>query len=77
MVDEEGKAERWLNLWQQFMKQVVKHTDVPRFTDHDVRRKVGSDASDLNRAQQLMGHASSDITKRVYRAKPEKVMPTK
>ena len=77
MVDEEGKAERWLNLWQQFMKQVVKHTDVPRFTDHDVRRKVGSDASDLNRAQQFMGHASSDITKRVYRAKPEKVMPTK
>jgi len=45
-----------------------------RFTDHDIRRKTGSDA-ELDHAVQLLGHEDGGVTKRHYRAKPEKVRP--
>lgn len=41
------------------------------FTEHDLRAKVGSDAESLERAQQLLTHASASTTKRIYRRKPE------
>jgi hypothetical protein len=37
--------------------------------------KCASDAETLGRAQQLLGHADSKITERVYRRKPEVVRP--
>jgi hypothetical protein len=46
-----------------------------RFTEHDLRGKVGSDAESLERARQLLGHADSKITERVYRRKPELIRP--
>ena len=46
-----------------------------RFTEHDLRAKCASDAESLGRAQQLLGHADSKITERVYRRKPETVRP--
>jgi integrase len=39
---------------------------IERFTEHDLRGKVGSDAESLERARQLLGHADSKITERVY-----------
>ncbi len=52
-----------------------KHKIPPRFTEHDLRGKVGSDAESLERARQLLGHADSKITERVYRRKPELIRP--
>jgi len=39
-----------------------------RFTFHDLRAKIGSDAN--GNAQELLGHASAVTTKKVYERKP-------
>jgi integrase len=58
------------------MARLLKDTKIiERFTEHDLRAKCGSDAESLARAQQLLGHADSKITERVYRRKPEIVQP--
>jgi len=62
----------WDSLWGRFMDRVLKETKVKeRFTEHDLRAKAGSDAPSLERAQQLLTHASSTTTKKIYRRKPE------
>jgi integrase len=75
--DEAGDASGWNSMWQRFMDRLLKETKIKeRFTEHDLRAKVGSDAESLERARQLLGHADSKITSRVYRRKPEVVRPT-
>lgn len=37
------------------------------FTEHDLRAKVATDAADVTRAQQLLGHTSPRVTEAVYR----------
>jgi integrase len=74
--EQTGQATGWDSMWQRFMARLLKDTKITqRFTEHDLRGKVGSDAESLERACQLMGHADSKITKRVYRRKPEIVKP--
>lgn len=77
MVDvEKGTAKRFNDMWQNFMNRVLKDTRVTeRFTEHDLRAKVGSDAESLERARQLLAHADSRMTERVYRRKPERIKP--
>jgi len=77
MVDvEKGTAKRFNDMWQNFMNRVLKDTRVTeRFTEHDLRAKVGSDAESLERACQLLAHADSRMTERVYRRKPERIKP--
>lgn len=71
-----GRAGGWESLWRGFMGRVLKETKVTeRFTEHDLRAKCASDAETLAHAQQLMTHADSKITERVYRRKPEMVKP--
>lgn len=76
-VDEAtGQAKDWNNMWQKFMARVLKDTKVTeRFTEHDLRAKVGSDAESLERARQLLAHADARMTERVYRRKPERIKP--
>jgi hypothetical protein len=76
-VDEAtGRAGGWESLWRGFMGRVLKETKVTeRFTEHDLRAKCASDAETLAHAQQLMTHADSKITERVYRRKPQMVKP--
>lgn len=77
-VEEDGTAGDWNNLWQNFMNRAMKETKLTeRFTEHDMRAKVGSDAESLERATALMAHTDTRMTKRVYRRKPEKIAPTK
>ena len=45
------------------------------FTEHDLRAKCASDAPSLEHAKALLSHADSKLTDRVYRRKPERVMP--
>lgn len=44
-----------------------------RFTEHDIRAKVASDADDVSTAQARLQHRSEAVTRRVYRRRPERV----
>jgi integrase len=73
-----GTANDWNNIWQKFMTRVLAETEVKeRFTEHDMRAKVGSDAETLERAKQLLAHSDAKLTQRVYRRRPEKIKPAR
>lgn len=74
--EETGAASGWDSMWQRFMDRVLAETKVTeRFTEHDLRAKVGSDAESLERARQLLSHSDSRTTNRIYRRKAEIVKP--
>ncbi|WP_341674997.1 tyrosine-type recombinase/integrase [Niveibacterium sp. SC-1] len=76
VVEETGEARSFNSMWGKFMARVLKDTKVmERFTEHDLRAKVGSDAESLERARELLAHADSRMTERVYRRKPERIKP--
>jgi hypothetical protein len=71
-----GRAGGWDTMWRNFMMRVLKETKGKEpFTEHDMRAKCASDAETLEHAQALLAHADGKITERVYRRKPERVMP--
>lgn len=75
-VKDDGTANGWESMWQRFMDRVLSETKVTeRFTEHDLRAKCASDADSLEHARQLLAHADSRVTDRVYRRKPERVQP--
>jgi integrase len=77
-IDEQlGRSHGWASIWQRFMTRLLKETDVVRFTEHDLRAKVASDATSLQHAQALLAHADMRMTNRVYRRKPEVIAPLK
>jgi hypothetical protein len=60
------------------MRRLLKDTKIAeRFTEHDLRGKVGSDLASIGRATDLLGHASREFTKRHYRRKPEVIKPVR
>lgn len=64
-------------IFQRFVKRVLSETKVTEsFTDHDFRAVAASAATDLSHAQALLGHASSETTKKHYRRGTTKVKPT-
>jgi integrase len=74
-VKADATANGFDSIWQRFMAKALKTTGlVVRFTEHDLRAKVASDAP-LDVASKLLGHASPEITQRVYRRKAERVSP--
>ncbi len=46
-----------------------------RFQERDLRAVVASKSSTLEEASERLGHAGTEITKRVYRRKPTMVKP--
>ncbi len=63
-------------MWGRFMERLLAETKVQeRFTEHGLRARCASDAESLARAQQLLAHADSATTNRIYRRKPERVKP--
>lgn len=74
-IGEDGKTSGFDSIWQRFMAKVVT-AGVTRFTEHDLRAKVASDVS-LERAQELLGHADTKTTQRVYRRKAQRISPAK
>jgi hypothetical protein len=69
-----GECHGFESVWQRFMDRVLAETKVTRrFTEHDIRRKAGSDAESLEKARALLQHAESRTTQRFYRFKPERV----
>ena len=76
-INEDGYAAGFSSIWQRFMAKVLEKTKVrERFTEHDLRAKVASDI-EAEHARRLLGHATSQITEKVYRRKPEIIRPTK
>jgi hypothetical protein len=72
--EETGECHGFDSMWQRFIDRVLKETKVARrFTEHDLRRKVGSDAESLEKARALLQHADLRTTQRSYRFKPERV----
>lgn len=64
------------SIWQRFISKVLDNTGLKeKFTEHDLRAKVASDAS-LDHAQKLLEHASPTTTLKVYRRKAELIKPT-
>ena len=50
-----SQASGWDSMWQRFMTRLLKDTDVKeRFTEHDLRGKVGSDVASIERATDLL-----------------------
>ena len=77
-VKEDGSANAWDSLWQRFMRKVLKEAKVEEhFTEHDLRAKCASDAESHERARELLAHADSQTTRRIYRRRPERVRPAK
>jgi integrase len=61
-------------IWQRLTKKYVKQGGV-HCTFHDLRAKAGSDKPDLESASALLGHASTETTKRVYRRRVTRATP--
>lgn len=78
-VDEtNGEARGWRSMWQRFMDRLLAETKITvRYTEHDLRAKVASDAESLERARALLQHADSRTTDAIYRRKPERVRPVR
>lgn len=57
-------------------RRVKIKAGLPDVTFHDLRRKAGSDV-DAAHATQLLQHGDARVTSKHYRAKPERVRPTK
>ena len=54
------------------MDRVLKETQVKeRFAERDIRAKVGSDAETLEKARHILGNATTRITQKHYRRKPD------
>lgn len=74
--EETGRAGGWESLWRNFSSRIMAETKVSEsFTEHDLRAKCASDAASLEHARQLLAHADSKITERVYRRKPTLIEP--
>jgi integrase len=70
-----GHANGFDSVWRRLMEKALKQTQLTdRFQEKDLRKKVASDMS-LELASQLLGHASTDTTKRHYQLKPTRVTP--
>lgn len=75
-INEADEARGWNSMWRRFMDRVLAETKVTeRFSERDLRAKCASDAETLEHAQKLLTHASPEITRKVYRRKPERVKP--
>jgi len=66
------------SIWHRKMRSALEVGVLrERFTTHDIRAKSASDANDLERAQDLLGHANNKVTREHYRRLPELVKPLK
>ncbi|GHB30846.1 site-specific integrase [Salinicola rhizosphaerae] len=77
-VSEAGHSKPWDKSWRRSMARAIEQTELEQgFTRHDLRGKVGSDAEDEYRAQELLDHTSVSITRQHYRRKKRTIRPVK
>ena len=57
-------------------RKAIEHTRLEeRFTEHDLRAKVGSDLDTDLQASELLAHSSAQLTRKHYRRKGQMVTP--
>lgn len=77
-VKENGWTGTWDGKWYDTMRKAINETELKdTFTQHDLRAKVGSDAENDARAQELLGHSSVAVTRQHYRRKSKAIRPVK
>lgn len=67
-------ADSFGSVWQRRMTKAVA-AGVVRFHEHDIRATTAGESATLGDAQQILGHANPEITRRIYRRRPERVRP--
>jgi integrase len=72
----DGSTSGFDSIWQRRMQKFAKGGH-ERFTEHDLRAKVGSDEESTAEAQKLLHHSSAALTEKVYRRKGEVITPAK
>lgn len=78
LLDDDKRAGSFSSVWQRFMQRVLRETGLnQRFAERDLRAKAASDEVSLERARELLGHADTTLTKRVYVRKAQPVRPAK
>lgn len=77
-VSDNGRCESFDRVWRKSMARAIKETDLEQsFTRHDLRAKVGSDAENEARAQELLRHTDPAMTRKHYRRKKQMIRPVK
>ena len=75
---DQRKASGFQSVWQRSMKKALIHTSlIERFTEHDLRAKVGSDVDSDQEAQRFLAHADAATTRKHYRRKGATITPEK
>ena len=76
LVNEDGETSNFDAQWQRAMAKAILNTDLTeRFQERDLRAKTASDVESAEHAAKLLQHHSTATTNRVYRRKPEVVIP--
>lgn len=74
-IKEGGLTSGFDSIWQRAMKKALAQTSLAeKFTEHDLRAKVASDAETDQEAQRQLDHATVQTTRSTYRRKAQ-VMP--
>ena len=75
-IKEDGQTRGFDSVWQRTMAKALEKTDLQeRFTEHDLCAKTASDVETVEHAAQLRGHLQTSTTEKVYRRKPNRVIP--
>jgi hypothetical protein len=75
-IKPDGKIPGFSAIWQRTMAKALKETALEiRFTEHDLCAKTASDVETVEQAAQLRGHLQTSTTEKVYRRKPNRVIP--
>ena len=71
-------ASGFKSIWQRSMRKALNETGLKqRFTEHDLRAKVGSDADSDVEAQKLLAHTDVATTSKHYRRRGSVVSPAR
>ncbi len=75
---EKRRAPGFKNIWQRSMRKALELTDLQeKFTEHDLRGKVGSDFKTDGEAQAQLGHSDTKTTQKHYRRRGSVVQAAK
>jgi hypothetical protein len=75
-IKEDGNTSGFDSQWQRTMKKNLESSEQQEsFTEHDLCAKAASDVETVEEAVKMRGHMATATTKKVYRRKPNIVMP--
>lgn len=75
-IKDDGTTSGFDSIWQRAMKKAIEKTSLTeRFHEHDICAKTSSDIETTEQAAKLRGHLNTATTEKVYRRKPQQIMP--